>query len=152
MQPHEPQRILMATDFSDCSQPALDYAVLLARRFQASVHLLYVAQPPTFVAPDALNVIGQILETELAAGRKRMEVALAALGRAGIADFGGEVVMGYAADQICERANAGRYDLVVLGTHGRGGFKHLLVGSVAEHVVRRSLIPVVTVRPPPHQP
>ena len=52
-----------------------------------------------------------------------------------------------ATDYAISHANSGRYDLVVVGTHGRGGLRHLVIGSVAEQVVRRSAIPVVTVRP-----
>ncbi len=145
MKPTEPRRILVATDFSLCSQPATDYAVILARRFKATLSLLFVAEPPTFVAPDAICIVDRAIEAEVLEGHKRMDAALVALAQADLAALSGEVVVGLAADVAVGLANSGRYDLVILGTHGRGGFKHLLLGSVAEQVVRRSLIPVLTI-------
>ncbi len=147
MKPQEPQRILVATDFSACSQPALDYAALQARRFGASLHLIYVAQPPTFVSPEAIGMMESALGIEVAEGNRRMEEALRKLRDVDLR-AGGTVVVGFAADMIVALANEKKHDLVVLGTHGRSGLKHVLLGSVAEEVVRRSLIPVLTLRPP----
>jgi nucleotide-binding universal stress UspA family protein len=146
MKPREPQRILVATDFSSCSQPALDYAALMARRFGASLHLVYVAQPPTFVSPEAIGIIDSALDAEVAEGKRRMEEALRQLRDVDLR-ASGTVVIGFAADMIVALANEKKHDLVVLGTHGRSGLKHVLLGSVAEQVVRRSHIPVLTLRP-----
>ncbi len=147
MKPTEPKRILVATDFSACSQPAMEYAVLLARRFGAALHLLYVAQPPTFVSPEAIVVMNEAIAAEVSGGQKRIDEAIERSRE--LAPCTGEVQVGLAADVVTSLANSGRFDLVVLGTHGRGGFKHLVLGSVAEQVVRRSSVPVVTVRPQP---
>lgn len=147
MSPKDPQRILVATDLSACSRPALDYAMLLARRFGAGIHLVHVAQPPTFVAPEAIEVASQAIAAEVVDGQKRIDNELTRLEGGEIAGATGEVVVGLASDVITAHANSGRYDLVVMGTHGRGGLMHLVLGSVAEQVVRRSAIPVVTVRP-----
>lgn len=146
MKPHEPKRILVATDFSACSQPAMDYATLLARRLGASLHLVYVAQPPTFVSPEAVGIIGSALDIEVAEGTRRMDDALRRLHDADV-HATGTVVIGFAADMIVALANEHKHDLVVLGTHGRSGLAHVLAGSVAEQVVRRSVIPVLTLRP-----
>ncbi|HEX4458848.1 MAG TPA: universal stress protein [Polyangia bacterium] len=147
MKPQEPQRILLATDFSPCSQPASDYAAVLARRFGAGLHLLYVAQPPTFVSPEAISVVDEAIDAEVHDGHVRLDRALAELQRADVR-ANGEVIVGFASDVIVAAAASGKHDLVVIGTHGRGGIKHLVLGSVAEQVVRRSPIPVLTVRAP----
>ena len=142
----EPTRILVATDFSECSQAAVAYAIVLARRFGASIHLLYVAEPPTLIAAEAMLIANQAVDAEAASARARLEALSAELGRAEVADVSREVAIAFPADAIVERANSGRWDLVVVGTHGRSGLAHVFLGSVAERVVRRSRIPVVSVR------
>jgi universal stress protein A len=152
MKLHEPKRILVATDFSPCSRPATEYAVLLARRFGASLHLVYVVEPPTFISPEATTFVGQAIEAESLQGQKYLDAALVELRAAELSAVSGEIVVGLAADATVALANCGKYDLLLLGTHGRAGLKHLFLGSVAEHVIRHCDIPVVTVRSqqPPH--
>jgi nucleotide-binding universal stress UspA family protein len=146
----EPKRILVATDFSACSQPATDYAVLLARRFGASLQLLYVVEPPIFTSPEASAFVGQAIAAETAQGQKYLDAALVALEGAELSQVSSQIVVGLAGDVAVALANSGEYDLLCLGTHGRGGLKHFFLGSVAEQVIRRSEIPVLTIRPPPH--
>ena len=148
---HEPKRILVATDFSPCSRPATEYAVLLARRFGASLHLVYVVEPPTFTSPEASSFVGQAIEAESTQGHKYLDAALVELAAAELTAVSGEIIVGLAADVTVGLANCGKYDLLLMGTHGRAGLKHLFLGSVAEHVIRHCDIPVVTVRSrPPH--
>ena len=127
-----------------------DYAVLFGRRFGASLHLLYVVEPPTFTSPDATVFVGQAIEAESMQGQKCLDAVLVKLQAGELTSVSGEIAVGLAADVTVARANSGKYDLLLLGTHGRAGLKHLFLGSVAEQVIRHGDIPVVTVRSLPH--
>ena len=146
-------RILVPTDFSTTSDAALDYAREVAARFGGTLHLLHVLQDPFISGPlaadayvtDTPGVRTTILEDATARLRHRLtppdrdELAAKA-----------EVVFGSGADTIVEYAASRGIDLIVMGTHGRTGMAHLLLGSVAERVVRTAPCPVLTVRTPPH--
>lgn len=141
------QRILVPVDFSDFSRAAVDAAIDLGRRFGATVDLLHVWEPPP-LRPDLMVWAEADGETlwELArrnAGEQMRELC-ATLPAGSIRHT--EIVPGNPAEVIVERARAEGYDLIVVGTHGRTGVSHLLVGSVAEKVVRLAACPVLTVR------
>ena len=134
--------ILMPTDFSECSHEALDYAVFIAKTFRAEVHLLHVIHFPAHgINPKLFNPIKEIQkeETDKLNGLKEQirhqcqNVYL--LCREGSPPM--EILK--AADQIPA-------DLIVMGTHGRTGLAHTLMGSVAERVVQKASCPVLTVR------
>ena len=143
-------RILVATDFSETSELALDYARTMAGRFGASMHLLHVLDEP-----PALSTLGsETSETDLTAFcATRHERTRQRLQRLLPADEGvrfcatGEVRTGRPAETIRDVAIERGVDLIVMGTHGRGGVAHLLLGSVAEKVVRIAPCAVLTVRP-----
>jgi nucleotide-binding universal stress UspA family protein len=131
------QRLLVPTDFSVCSMRALRYAEELARRFGAEIVLVHVDE--SLVARSELAglreaVAGEELERLVALLEKRGVPARAV------------VRSGGAAEEIAEEAESA--DLVVMGTHGRTGLAHVLMGSVAERVVRHARCPVLTVRQP----
>ena len=144
------QNILVPTDFSECSDAALRYGLELARAFNATLHVVHVVQDP-YTQPWAAEAfpaaIGDLLtdwqkqsETRLldsipVADRRRVKVSCA------IASPYGEILRYAVHDKI---------DLIVMGTHGRGPLAHMLLGSVAEKVVRRAPCPVLTVRHPQH--
>ncbi|MCY3842255.1 MAG: universal stress protein [Acidobacteria bacterium] len=142
------ERILLPTDFSDTAGHALDYARDLAARFGASVHLLHVVSDPT-VQDWAGEVEGLVVPDLLA---KWKEDAERRLGEISIGDV--ETVravrVGHAFVEIIHYATGNAIDLIVMGTHGRGPVRHLLLGSVAEKVVRKAPCPVLTVRQPGH--
>jgi nucleotide-binding universal stress UspA family protein len=149
MTPSIPNRILIPTDFSECAQRALDYGAELVRRLGATIHLLYVSEIPKEMVGDWVALRDKLVDADIMEGRRRIEGLLAELTSQGVAGCTGEVLPGNVpAATILERANSGRHDTVVIGTHGRSGFKRLWVGSVAERVVRFSDIPVITVRSP----
>jgi nucleotide-binding universal stress UspA family protein len=134
-------RILLATDFSDDSAHALDHAKEFARRFGAQIIVLH--------ADEMLAVVpGSNLAEE------RRSVAQAELDRIvkhlSDRDLSAVAVLrpGVPADEIVKLADDRIVDLIVMGTHGRSGLSHLLMGSVAEHVVRRASCPVLTVPNP----
>lgn len=148
------RKILVPVDFSESSRAALDYAVDVARKFGATIDLLHVWQAPTFIPtaslPEAPTVDANLVDLV----RKNAEEATA---RA-LADARGRELPvrdahcepGVPARGIVEFANADGYDLIVLGTHGRTGLSHAVMGSVAEKVVRHAECPVLTVRGKPH--
>jgi nucleotide-binding universal stress UspA family protein len=142
------RNILCPTDFSDFSQRALAHAATLARWYEARLTVLYVSSLAPAVAGFPPLVSPITLEPLT---RERLLEELK--GFAEPATAGGvktELVVreGPAAAQIVEQARTGAADLVVMGTHGRGGFERLMLGSVAEKVLRQAPCPVLTVSKP----
>ena len=140
------QHVLVPLDFSAYAEQALDSAIALAQKLQARVTLLHVIQPP-------VNVTGGIwpsstfLQDLEAAITRDMEGYLARVTAAGLA---GEIaiVHGVPFQEILDTAKARQVDLIIMGTHGRTGLSHVLLGSVAEKVVRLAPCPVLIARQP----
>lgn len=136
------RKILHPTDYSDPSRSALEMACALARDFGAELVVCHVAPPPVIAAGDGLVV-------ELPSGETDEQVA-ARLERVE-PDAPGVPVMrrplrGDPVSEIVRLADELDADLIVLGTHGRSGLSRLLLGSVAEGVMRKAPCPVVTVK------
>ena len=146
-----PSRILVATDFSPPSDTALEFARTLAARFGASLHLLHVVEDPTIGGPVASEMYlaeSPATRTErLKDSQARLSHRVTGSDRAAL-NATTEVVFGRSAEMIVDYAADTKADLIVMGTHGRTGLAHLLVGSVAERVVRHAACPVLTVREP----
>ena len=141
-------RILVPTDFSEPSDAALEYARGLALAFGASLHVLHVIEvqsttgspaaeamvetPPPFCAlfDHAKGALGRRVP---AVDRERLRART-------------EILVGTSVKAIIDYATDRRIDLIVMGTHGRRGIAHLLVGSVAEQVIRQAPCPVMAVR------
>jgi nucleotide-binding universal stress UspA family protein len=121
---------------------------VLARLLGASAHVLYVSVVPKELIGDWIGDREKFVDADIRAGRTQMERALARLRDKGVTRCTGEVVPGYPEDVILNYARSAKYDLVVIGTHGRSGFQRLWIGSVAERISRNSPIPVVLVRAP----
>jgi nucleotide-binding universal stress UspA family protein len=140
-----PKKILVPTDFSEPSNAALEYAVALAEKLGASVHLVHAFELPIVGFPDGtLTITAEMASRIIDAAQKALD----------------ELVKKYAArsftvtssleqadprDGVLAAAKKVGADLIVMGTHGRRGISRALIGSVAEGVVRRSPIPVLTV-------
>ena len=143
--------VLVPTDFSSTSAAARAYARTLAMAFDASLHLVHAFEDPhapaSFAAEMYAPVPLPLRETMLAEVERRLLEEFPAQDRARVRGTA-EVVAGPPAKAIIECAHARAADLIVMGTHGRGGMAHLLLGSVAERVVRTSDCPVLTVREP----
>ncbi len=144
------QRILCPIDFSDFSYQALDKAGELAAHFGAQLCVLHVA-PPVETAYDLDPNLGSIpwhvadhQEGVTEGARKKLEEIIEHK------HFGIEVrpllLEGNAADQIVSAAGMENSDLVVISTHGQGGWRHLVFGSVAEKVIRLAPCPVLVTR------
>ncbi len=138
------ERILCPIDFSEPSQRALSYAVALARWYGARLEAVHVASPPEPETADGVAVVEpdtRGFEDGLTADLRRV------VGEPGLPDVAQRVVITRSRthDAIVEHARAIAADLVVMGTHGRGGFNRLLLGSVTERVLRTAPCPVLTV-------
>jgi nucleotide-binding universal stress UspA family protein len=138
-------RILVPTDFSDQAQGALACARTMAERFGASLHLLHVLEDPYATSAYATEVYGYLPPGLKESWQKNAEGRLATLLPASQVHTS-SVIFGSPAKAIVEYADANAFDLIVMGTHGRSGVVHLLLGSVAERVVRTAQCPVLTVR------
>jgi nucleotide-binding universal stress UspA family protein len=140
-------RILVPVDFSPHSDRALRYAATLAGQVGASVELLHVVEDLTYGAFSEVYVpnIPDITQEAINVALERVTALKAAIFPHG-SDVESVVFAGRPALTIVDHAAKGRFDLIVMGTHGRTGLSHLLMGSVAEHVVRTAPCPVLTVR------
>jgi nucleotide-binding universal stress UspA family protein len=144
------RRILVPVDFSECSRAALDHASVLAKSFGATIDLLYVWEAPAFVAPEAMVGAAGTTQTLSQLASEQAETAMREFTEKakteGVEILTTRVEQGDPARTVVDVAERDGYDLIAMGTHGRSGFAHLLLGSVAEKVVRRSSCPVLTVR------
>ena len=142
-------RILVPTDFSETADVALDYAKQLATKMGASLHLLHVFTDPYAVAGCAPEVYAAVPpDARERARNEANERLVERLDSDEEQRFRGTrgIVRGLTAPQIVAYADSQDIDLIVMGTHGRRGVAHLLLGSVAEHVVRTASCPVLTIR------
>jgi nucleotide-binding universal stress UspA family protein len=137
------KHILAATDFSDASRAAIELARDMACACGATLTVVHVCEGPGM--PPAGPIPYESLAPVAARAQERLEDLLGSLRRA-CAETTGLVKLGHPADEILAAAAETHADLVVMGTHGRRGLAHAVVGSVAERVVRASPVPVLTVR------
>lgn len=140
-------KILVPVDFSTHSAEAVRYAADLSRRYEASVTLAHVYQPIAYPLPEGfvLHTAAQLANMMLEFG-KLLEAAKADAEAAGALRVETEMLQGIASSEIVRFAGESGHDLIVMGTHGRTGIKHALLGSVAEKVVREAPCPVLTLR------
>lgn len=145
------QRILVPVDLSPASRRALAEAALFAAAFEATIDILYVWSAPALVAPESvITGVGvneqPLLEWIHKSANEQLAHFEAEIRGQGLPIANALCEPGDPAAVIVDRARAGKYDLLVLSTHGRTGLSHLLMGSVAERVVRTAPCPVLTVR------
>jgi nucleotide-binding universal stress UspA family protein len=150
----ELHRILLPTDFSKFSDNALRYGVAFAEKFGADIYLLHVVQDLALFIPEAVMMAGPVtaapVEQFVTAARAALDHVVRGLHLPGITVWP-EVAEGVPFDEIVRFARDRDIDLIVMGTHGHTGLAHLLMGSVAEKVVRKAPCPVLTVRHPEHE-
>lgn len=142
------QNILVATDFSKAAELAVDAAAVLARQNDAKVTLVHIFEATPFAPLITDPETGQtMVEDET---REELHEKLRAIVDEKLGEIDSVktalVVSKNAADGICHYADKEGVDLIVLSTHGRSGLAHLLIGSVAEKVVRHASCPVLTLR------
>ena len=147
------KKVLHPTDFSDNSREALEYALAFSKWQSAEIVLLHVCEEVEYAPPeyymDKDESVRQLKE--------RSGAALAALDKVAATheDSGVQIsttiASGKPFDEIIKTAQDIGADLIVLGTHGRTGLAHILIGSTAEKVVRKASCPVLTVRSSSHK-
>lgn len=139
------KKILVPTDFSACAADALRLAQEIAQKFEGTITLLHVYQIPAYPLAEGTYVGGPQVTAEI------VKDILAALERAkdeagASVPISTQIAEGVPYLEVARVAREGHFDLIVIGTHGRTGLRHLLLGSVAERVVRTASCPVLTVR------
>ncbi len=142
-------RVLVPTDFTAASDAALTCGRRLAAGFGASLHLLHILDD--FSGAAALGAEFHVMDPPEARTARVTDAQERLAHRMGAHDTEAasattEVIVGRSAETIVKYAAEGGFDLIVMGTHGRRGIAHLLMGSVAEHVIRHASCPVMTVR------
>jgi nucleotide-binding universal stress UspA family protein len=143
------KKILVPIDFSDCAKKALRYAIPLAKEHEAAITLLYVV--PTNYAIGEYGAIDYAsLEAEMRASGDKQLAQLAVDEVRGQVSTDTLIRTGSPAFEIIDLAKGLPADLIVISTHGHTGLKHVVLGSVAEHVVRRAPCPVLVVREHEH--
>jgi nucleotide-binding universal stress UspA family protein len=140
------KKILFPTDFSTLSDAALQYATTLARDMGAKLVIVHIEEPPA--AYGAGEMYYGIPDPDTAALTKMLDAVRPA---DAAVPFDHRLVTGEPATEIVELAKEEGVDLIVMGTHGRTGLGRLLMGSVAESVVRRAPCPVFTFKEPHKQ-
>jgi nucleotide-binding universal stress UspA family protein len=145
------KNVLVATDFSACSQTALTYGRALARQFGAYLHVLHAVEPSMSDGTNAIGYVGLIPELQTAledAERARLEDLVTPDDRRTLHATVSLQTLDTPAHAVVEYARTHAIDLIVIGTHGRHGLAHVVMGSVAEKVIRTAPCPVLTVKEP----
>jgi len=147
------QNILCPTDFSDLSVGALKYAALLAEKFKASLHVLHVVDQAyqywMAMGPESIPV-GPTVEEMIGTAKKQMEEFIAQHVPKSLKATT-EIISGRPVLEIIRVAKERNSDLIVIGTHGRGALKQILLGSVADKVIHKAPCPVLSVREPGYE-
>ena len=147
-------RILCPTDFSELADHAIEYACSLAVAFKSELHVLHVVDESyqywMAMGPNSLP-LGPTPEEILVGAREQMERTKRDRFSKVSVPVTVEVLVGRPFLEIIRYARDKKMDLIVIGTHGRSGLTHVLLGSVTEKIVRKSHCPVLTVRAPGHK-
>ncbi|MEM6733372.1 MAG: universal stress protein [Myxococcota bacterium] len=148
MSTQAPKRILVPIELSEASAPVLDYAYFVAATHGAALDVLHVWEPPRYIGYDVMVNAGDHTQKLIEAIEAEARVGLDEMMKRFPPPAGVEVSKllksGFAANVIVDTCGDG-YDLIVMGTHGRSGLHHLLVGSVAERTARFADVPVTIV-------
>jgi nucleotide-binding universal stress UspA family protein len=148
------ENVVVATDFGEAAETALTYGRALARTFNARLHVIHVVEN-VFMRTAAADVgavdLGTLQRDLEDAARLQLERAVGNDDRVELRAQTAVVTSSSASLGIIAYAKEHKADVIVMGTHGRGALAHLLMGSVAERVVRTAPCPVLTVRHPEHE-
>jgi nucleotide-binding universal stress UspA family protein len=144
----EINKVLFPVDLSEVSPKVSPWVLTIAKRFNAEIHLLFVARRLEYLSSVYVTQVSiENFEGELVTGAEK-----------GIEEFAKtyfkeypacktRVVLGDAAEEILNYINSEGIDLVIIGTHGRKGLERIFFGSVAERVIKKSPVPVLSVNP-----
>jgi nucleotide-binding universal stress UspA family protein len=139
------RHLLVPVDFGAPGQRAVDTAVALAERFDAQITLVHVFEAPAYVYAGMVYATADLFAPIEQAAREQLDKKLAEV-KTRVPNVRGDLRRGPAAQGILAAIEELHPDLVVMGTHGRKGVSHALIGSVAEKIVRMSPVPVLTIR------
>ena len=148
------RRVLVATDFGEAAQSALRYGREFARQFDADLHLLHVTENihmSVAVGYGYANVPADLQQSIERSAQERTQGLLTDEDRRTLRVTAATATGHSPAAAIVEYARSHDVDLIVVGTHGRGPLAHMIMGSVAERVVRLAPCPVLTVHSPEHE-
>jgi len=142
------KRILFPVDFSDISPTIAPWVLMMTKKFQAEIHLLFVARSlDHFVGVYVTPLYIQNFENEVIKGaEKKMEEFVKTNFRA-YSNYKTKVVLGDPAEEILKYMGSQNIDLVIIGTHGRKTLEKVFFGSVADRVIKASPIPVLSINP-----
>jgi universal stress protein A len=145
-------KILVPIDFSEYTPDILKYATEIAQRFGATIHLIHVIPNmdyftpyESFMAAENMVAVQKGIESEV---QRDLEETAKSISDIPVVKA---VRMGVSFVEIVDYVRTEGIDLVIMATHGRGGLEHIIIGSVAEKVVRKSPCPVLTIRPAKRQ-
>jgi nucleotide-binding universal stress UspA family protein len=145
------KRIVVATDFSEASERAVTYALELATTLGASVILVHAYDIPVVGFPDGVLIASPNVATQIETSAKQgLDGVMQRHAQSGV-HIDAVLRQGAAAEEVNKLADEVDADLIVLGTHGRRGIAHAILGSVAEHIVRTATRPVLTLHEAPHR-
>ncbi len=144
------KNILCPIDYSIYSERALKYAIEFAEKYQAKLYLIHVLDIRVYdiTDPDLYNV--NVVDDETLKKLKERLSARVTEDTKGRVPVEAIIIQGVPFAEIINAAKERQIDLIVLGTHGRTGLSHAIMGSVAEKVVRKAPCPVLTIRHPEH--
>jgi nucleotide-binding universal stress UspA family protein len=143
------QNILVPVDFSVHSAEAIRVAAEIAHKYQSPITLVHVHDPlPYALPPEYLMYTAEQEARMIAEFEKSLHASKRAAESAGAPRVEARLLHGLPSAAIVETANAGQFDSIIMGSHGRTGVKLALMGSVAERVQRRAQCPVLTVKAP----
>ncbi len=143
------KKILVPVDFSECSTAALKHALVLRKTFDAELEVVHAYDVPTFIPPHVVVMMGEIDAPLSEHAERHAQDQLSEFLKGfeeDAAHIKSRVLLGPAAMTILEAADEGKFDAIVMGTHGRTGLSRLVMGSTAEKVLRGASCPVLTVR------
>jgi nucleotide-binding universal stress UspA family protein len=144
------EHILVPVDYSSCSRAALRFAVELAQKYQATIDIVHVWDRPSYMSDVMMTttepVSGKSLLLLIQENAQRdLDEFLKGIELSHGMTASGRLLSGDPASALLKELKHGKHDLVVVGTHGRTGLSHVLLGSVAEKLARLSPVPVLTV-------
>ncbi len=141
--------ILFANDFAETSEEVFDYALTMAKKYDAKLLIVHVINEPVdlrgFYVP---HISFENLEKEIAEGAEKMMEKFCRTKVKDFTNYETFILSGIPYEEIMKKADETKASLIIMGTHGRRGLDHMLFGSTAERVVRGAGCPVLTVRLP----
>ena len=138
------KKILFPTDFSESAENASHYAISLAQKYGGKIYAVHVIEPFTYTVDFGIDYSAQYKEMETSA-KKLLNEIVASLKKSKI-DVEGVLLSGEPFVEIIKYAKKKQVNLIIMATHGRTGIEHMLMGSVAEKVVRKSPCPVLSIK------